>query len=305
MPKKKLLNADLIDKHMKIIIPLFVSIIMFMSFSKDKPAYLIYNDQGKEVKYSKMIEAVNKADIVFFGEFHDNPICHWLEFEITKDLYALNPQGITLGAEMFESDNQLIIDEYLQGFFKDNKFEDDARLWNNYKTDYKPLISFAKANKLEFIATNIPRRYANMVYYYGFETLDSLSDHAKQFIAPLPVEYNADIKCYAEMAESAKEMGHENPNLPKSQAIKDATMAHFIHKNKDTKKLFIHFNGAYHSDYHEGIVWYLKKIDTDLKILTITTVEEKIIEEFNIENKNKADYIIAVPESMTKTYIKK
>jgi len=44
-----------------------------------------------------------------------------------------------LGAEMFESDNQLIMDEYMTGKIKNLKnFEDEAKLWPNYQTDYKP-----------------------------------------------------------------------------------------------------------------------------------------------------------------------
>jgi uncharacterized iron-regulated protein len=275
-----------------------------MSFSDDKPAYKIFSESGKEVKYSKMIEALDNADIVVFGEFHNNPICHWLEFEVTKDLSNINPKGITLGAEMFEADNQLIIDEYLQGYMKDNKFEEEARLWPNYKTDYQPLISFAKEKKLRFIATNVPRRYANLVYRSGFEVLDSLSEQAKNYISPLPVLYDSTLNCYADLIAEGKKMGHDNPNLPKAQALKDATMAYFILKNKEKKKLFIHYNGSYHTDRFEGIVWYLKKADNDLKILTISTVEQDNIEELKEEDKGLADYIIAVPESMTKTYIK-
>jgi uncharacterized iron-regulated protein len=248
---------------------------------------------------------LNKADIVFFGEFHDNPICHWLEYEVTKDLTNLNPKGITLGAEMFETDNQLIVDEYLQGFMKDTKFEEEARLWPNYKTDYKPLLNFAKEKKIKFIATNVPRRYANMVYRSGFEALDSISGEAKKYIVPLPVLYDSTLKCYADLLESGKNMGHDNPNLPKAQALKDATMAHFILMNKEKKTLFLHFNGSYHTDGFEGIVWYLKKADDNIKILTISTVEQQNIEELKEEDKGLANFIIVVPESMTKTYIKK
>ena len=51
---------------------------------------------------------------------------------------------------------------------------------------------------------------------------------------------------------------HATPNLPKAQAAKDATMAHFILKNFDPNKLFLHFDGSYHSDNYEGIVWWIK-----------------------------------------------
>ena len=68
------------------------------------------------------------------------------------------------------------------------------------------------------------------------------------------------------------------------------------------KHLFIHFNGAYHSDEKEGILWYLNKYKPNLKILTISTVEQDKIDVLDPENFNKADFILVVPEKMTKTY---
>ncbi len=276
--------------------------VILMSFTSDKPAYQIFDKNGKKVKYEKMIKALNKADVIFIGELHNNPISHWAELEITKDLFQKHTGGITLGAEMFESDNQIIIDEFLKGYFSGKKFEADARLWPNYDTDYKPLMSFAKEHKLNFIATNIPRRYASIVFSEGFEGLEKLSPEAKRYIAPLPPKYDPKVKCYADMIEMGKKMGHSSANFPKAQAIKDATMAHFIMQNLKNGKLFIHYNGSYHSDNHEGIVWYLKNANPELKILTVSCIEQKEINKLNEQNKNLADYIFAIPESMTKTY---
>ena len=54
---------------------------------------------------------INKSHI-FFGELHNNTISHWLQFELAKRLYALRKSRFIMGGEMFESDNQYIIDEY-------------------------------------------------------------------------------------------------------------------------------------------------------------------------------------------------
>jgi hypothetical protein len=109
--------------------------------------------------------------------------------------------GSCFGAEMFESDNQLILDEYLQGLISQSRFEAEARLWPNYRTDYKPLVELARENKLRFVATNIPRRYASVVNSKGFEGLDELSEQAKLCCRPLPVIYNPDLKAYSSMLE--------------------------------------------------------------------------------------------------------
>ena len=96
--------------------------------------------------------------------------------------------------------------------------------------------------------------------------------------------------------------GHGSVNMPKAQALKDATMAHFILRNFVPGSLFIHYNGSYHSENHDGIVWYLKNSRPELKIVTVTTVSQKNINQLLAENKFKADYIICVDEDMTNTY---
>lgn len=91
-------------------------------------------------------------------------------------------------------------------------------------------------------------------------------------------------------------------NLPKAQASKDATMAHFILQNHIPGSLFLHYNGAYHSDNFDGINWYLKKQKPNLKIGTISTVSQANIKSLLAENKGKADFIICVDTDMTNTY---
>ncbi len=274
----------------------------FCLSAQDLPAYAIYNAEGKPVKWKKMKESLKDSDVVLFGEIHNDPIAHWLQLRLTLALFEINEEKIVLGAEMFETDNQLILDEYLDKFFDDKRFEAGARLWSNYQTDYRPLVLFAREQGIPFIATNIPRRYANMVFRNGFSMLDSLSAEAKQLIAPLPIPYDPDLPGYRNMLQMG--MGHsaDSENFPRSQAIKDATMAHFILENLEPDHIFIHFNGAYHSDNYEGIVWYLNTYREGLKISTISTVYQADIEEFEDDNLSKADFIIVVPEDMTKTY---
>jgi uncharacterized iron-regulated protein len=270
--------------------------------AQDKPAYRLYNSKGKKTSYKKLLKEAKKADVVLFGEFHNNPISHWLQLEFTKDMNK--NRNLVLGFEMIERDNQKELNDYLKGTINQKAFDTLARLWNNYKTDYKPLVDFAKKKKIKVCACNIPRRYANKVFKGGFEALDSLPANEKEWIAPLPVPYDAELPGYVAMT-NMEHMNHMpqkmKENMPKAQAIKDATMAHFIIKNLKKKKLMIHYNGAYHSNNFEGIVWYLKKYNPELKILTITTESVKNVKKFQ-QDLAKAHFIIQVDEDMTTTY---
>lgn len=277
-----------------------VFLLLFSSFKTDKPAYVLFNAQGRQVPSLQLLEQAQKADIILFGELHDNPIVHWLELELTRDLYASKKENLLMGAEMFEADNQIIVNEYLAGLITEKTLNDEAKLWPNYPSDYKPLLDFAKEHHLHFVASNVPRRYASMVYAKGWEILNNIDAEAKKWIAPLPIPYDSTLSSYRDIFQQAH--GHGGENLPKSQAIKDATMAWFILQNWSAGKTLIHFNGSYHSDRHQGIEWYLKKANPGLKILTIGATEQEEINELAKESEELADFIICTPASMSKSY---
>jgi uncharacterized iron-regulated protein len=284
----------------------YLFVLIFISsaaLAQEKPAYKLFTKEGKSVDFSKMIKTMAKADVVLFGELHDNSIDHWLELQVTKDLYA-QQNDLALGFEMFESDDQLVLNEYLTGVIEERHLLKEAKIWDNYQNDYKPLIEFAKAKKLPAIATNIPRRYANLVYRKGIAALDALPAEAKASIAPLPIEIDLTLPGYKGMISDMG--GHQSQaagnaeNMAKSQATKDATMAYFILKNRKT--IFLQFNGAYHSQNFEGINWYLKKAEPKINIVTVHSVEQESIDKLEDANLNTADYIICIPKDMTKTY---
>jgi uncharacterized iron-regulated protein len=275
-----------------------------MVFAQDKPAYLLYDLDGKKADYKDLIKKASQADIVLFGEMHNNPICHWLQIELTKDLFSNQKGNIILGAEMFESDIQIVLNEYLSGKIKESHLEAEGKVWNNYKTDYAPLVNFAKQYQIPFIATNIPRRYANLVSREGLESLNQLDTLAKTWICPLPIEVDLELPNYKAMLGMMGGHGNNNSstNFVKAQAIKDATMAYKIHQNLQKDTIFLHFHGTYHSNNFEGIVWYLKKLNPNLKILTISSIEQAEIDKLEKQHIGLANFILCIPESMTKTY---
>lgn len=282
-------------KNKLVLITCFVT---FFGLAQDKKAYQLFDKNGKKICYEKVLKATLKNEVVLFGEYHNNSISHWLELELAKDI--ADKKAIVLGAEMLEADNQIQLNQYLRGEIDQKKLDSTARLWPNYKTDYKPLVDFAKEKNIPFVATNIPRRYASMVSKKGFEALETLTVEEKSWIASQPIPYDANLPGYVEMM---KMMGdHTSPNMPKAQASKDATMAHFIVRNLAANSVFIHYNGTYHSDNFEGINWYLKQYNPDIKIITISTVEQKDLSKLEKEHYNKADYILVIDEDVTKTY---
>jgi len=278
---------------------ILISLFSFsLTFSQVPQAFKLFTNKGKAISIKKMLKDLEEADIILIGEFHNNPISHWFEYEISD--YLSQNHDVIFGAEMFEADNQENLNKYLNKEIDREAFDTLVRLWPNYETDYSQLVLLAKRKNIEFIATNIPRRYARLVHKQGFEALDSLSNYEKAWIAPLAIKYDPELSCYKKMAGMS--MGHGSPNLPKAQAIKDATMAHFIIKHFKQGQIFIHYNGAFHSDNYEGILWYLKDKRPDLNYVTISTVTQKDVNKLYKDNRGIADYIICVDSNMTTSY---
>lgn len=274
-------------------------LVALVAFKFDKPAYVLYDASGKKITFASMISKLEKKQLVLFGELHNNPISHWLQLETTMELGK--KKDLILGAKMFEADNQNELNWYLSDSINAHEFDSLASLWQNFKTDYKPLVDYAKENKLPFIATNIPRRFAAAVHKRGgFKALDSLSVKENEWIAPLPIAFDPEIPSYKAIAQMM--ISHGTPDLVKAQACKDATMAHFILENYKSGMTFIHYNGAYHSNDYEGILWYVKKQQPNMKFVTISTVSQEDVHKLKKENKGKADFIIVVDEDMTTSF---
>lgn len=279
---------------MKIILLLILTASSIFSMN----TYKLFNANGEEVTFDSLIAKSLENEIILFGEQHNNSICHWLQLQLTKSL--ADSTNLVLGAEMFEADDQQKLIELQEGFIRMKDFEKEAKVWNNFGTDYKPLLEFAIEKGFPLIATNIPRRYASMVARKGLDSLEELPGDADDFLPRLPIDFDAELPGYAAMKGMGS--GHGMDFIAEAQAIKDATMAYFIEDNLEKRTIFIHYNGAYHSDNFEGIYWYLKNEDDDLKILTITTVSQDEINELSEENKNKADFIIVTPSDSPKSY---
>jgi uncharacterized iron-regulated protein len=286
---------------MRNILMLCAALMILGSLSAQKTeAFKIYNNKGKQVTFEKMASTLEKEKVILFGEYHDDPIAHWLQFKLTKHIHAKGI-NLVLGAEMFERDVQPILDAYLKGEITEKQFTDSTHsIWSNYSTDYRPLVEFAKANAIPFVGTNVPRPYARMVYRGGFESLDTLSALEKSYLPPLPVPYDKDLPGYKNMLEMS--MGHGGDNLPKAQAIKDANMAWFTVKHLPVNGTFLHFNGSFHSNNYDGIVWYLKQYAPEITPATVTVVLQPDVSKLAEENRQLADFIIVVDADMTRTH---
>lgn len=286
---------------------LIASFFVFSAFSfclntfAQGEAYQFFSNEGKKLDFQDVLKRTRKADVTFFGELHNNSLAHWLQLQILKEMAANDP-NLVLAAEFFERDDQLNIDEWFAGKMTEKTFEAEAKLWNNYKTDYRPLMQFANDHQLKFIASNVPRKYASLVSRSGITSLDSLSSKAKAYMADLPFEIDMTMPGYVAM----KDMMHGGPVntdfMVQAQALKDATMAESLFSTISEGQKILHVNGSYHSKDGEGILWYLKKEFPKLKMLNIHTVTQDQLDSLNPDYEKSGEIILVLPSDSHESY---
>lgn len=277
----------------------------FVALCQDTTAthYKIYNTATQKlVTVNSIIADMAKADVLFFGEEHNDSTAHILEYAIFKQLSQKYPQQTALSMEMFTTDCQLVLNEYLSGLIREKNLISDARTWPNYK-DYRPLVEWAKISGLPVIAANAPSRYTNMVTRGGLGSLQQLSAQAKSYLAPLPI----DTATGAYYDKFVKIMGGHDAmagmQIYQSQNLWDATMGWSIaqfYKNHPGYKI-LQLNGGFHSEEKLGAVAQLKKYAPNARVLTIEAYADDSFESPDWSKfKALSDYIILTDPKLNK-----
>ncbi|MDR6944445.1 ChaN family lipoprotein [Mucilaginibacter pocheonensis] len=258
---------------MKLLVILLLTCLSSVALGQDTLTthYKIYRTSTqKPVTITDIVDNAAKTDVLFFGEEHNDSTAHNLEYAIFKDLANKYPHQTALSMEMFQTDCQLVLNEYLGDLIREKNLITEARAWPNYN-DYRPLVEFAKQNHLPVIAANAPSRYTSMVTHGGLASLQQLSAQAKTYLPPLPI----DTATGAYYDKFVKTMGgHEamaGMQMYQSQNLWDATMAWSIAQFLKSHPGFkiLQLNGGFHSEEKLGAVAQLKKYAPNARILTI------------------------------------
>ncbi len=266
--------------------------------------YKIYDvKKQKNISVDDIISDMATADVLFFGEDHNDSIGHYLEAEIFKKLSTAYPRKTALSMEMFHTDVQPEVDEYLAGLISEKNFIKEGRAWGNYK-DYKPLVEYARANSIKVIAANAATRYSNAVTMGGLKALENFPKTSFNFLPPTPID-TAQGRYYEKFTETLGGHSMGSMKIYQTQNLWDATMAWSINKfvkaNKGIKVLQL--NGRFHSDEKLGTLAKLAQANPRLKILNISSFSDKSFASPDWEKfRNLGDYVIITDPLVKRSY---
>ena len=241
--------------------------------------YQLLDTSYNLISESALVSSLCSAYVVFIGEHHGNHASHLLQTRLLAALHRNNQRDgrdTILSMEMFNREQQPILDDYLAGNIGERYLIDEAPAWKNYQGSYRPLVEYARQHSIPVIAANASADIVRCIGRQGEAYIAALDAQEKRLIAAQPF---AEIIGYEEKFLAAMSGADGKPaermhNTYLAQLTRDNTMAESIAKalGGTPGGQVVHINGTFHSEGHLGTVAALKRFRPELTIKVITPV---------------------------------
>lgn len=274
----------------------FVSLRSETKFDSDEIPKPVSIQKGltKMIVSPEMIfDSFENYDILIFGEEHDDVAGHKIRLDWFRKIASKTP--VVLSLEMLEKDQQKTLDEYLSGQIGEKAFLNSLKLWPNHLRDYHPFLQYAKENRIPVIASNVPRKYVNLVSTSGIEELNKIRS---VFLPPKYLvrkftqeEYETKIKNTLAGHPGALADGDITKRFIDAQYLWDAGMTDAIANAFLTRgRKVIHINGRFHSDDGLGVTFRLKELG--FRVLSVSMFRLSTEESIPLETLKGNDFTV-------------
>lgn len=268
------------------IIIVLIGLILPLRLQVDAAAPLELRDleTGKTTPLVELPEIIAAHRIILVGEHHTAADHHRAQLAVIQSLVAAD-RKVAVGMEMFRRDSQPFLDAWVAGQLKDSEFEavyDDN--WNYPWHLYRPILQYARQNRLPVVGLNVPRGITRRVAHKGFE---ALSQQERRDLPFVTCDVDADYMAYIQQAYGAHGHGQMNfTHFCEAQLVWDKSMAanalHFLKDNPEYSIVVLAGSGHARKG---GIPAQLKKMTSLAPIVILPEVPDSIDHE-------DADYLI-------------
>jgi len=271
-----------------------------------------------KVSWDDVRAAMEWADVILVGEQHNDAVAHQVELALVSDAVRLAPPaGVSM--EMFERDEQTVVDSYLAGRISQAELVEKTGSANwgakgKWGDWYQPIVDAAREARMPVIAANSPRKYVKTARTEGYGVLWAKPPAQRKhyFIPPriltgpyadrfmrIMSHHAAPTKSRKPKSATTRPAKRRTPKRKidpdaffRAQLMWDATMAGSIAEGLDNGLAkVIHIVGQFHIDFDGGTVQYLLDKKPDLKILTIS-LQNASARELRTEDRKRADVVI-------------
>ncbi len=140
----------------------------------------------------QLLAAAGDAPVVYLGESHTRYADHLLHLDILRALHQRYPHWI-IGMEAFQRPFQPALDAYIGGEIDEAAMLRRTEWYDRWAFDYRlyrPILRFARENRIPVIALNLPREITGVVARQG---RDALTPEQK---AQLPADMDRSDQAY-------------------------------------------------------------------------------------------------------------
>jgi uncharacterized iron-regulated protein len=234
-------------------------------------------DLRQTLKIRDLARKLEAYRVVLIGETHDRYAHHLDQLEIIRELHQRNPQ-LAIGLEAFQQPFQSVLDEYVNGAIDERQLLRNSEYFKRWGYDYRlyrPILEYAREQRIPLIALNIEREITNQVKQEG---IDSLDDAQRQ---RLPDGIERSDEAYH---ERLREIFVQHPHAEEAdfeafldvQLLWDEAMAEqasrFLRDNASSKLVVV--AGAGHVIYRSGIPNRIQRRLPDTSIATVVSLAE-------------------------------
>lgn len=248
----------------------------------------------------EFVRAASDADVVLIGELHDAVPGQALAADVWDLVVAARPDS-AIAMEFFERDEQLMLDDYLAGYIKDEaEFKRLAgRTDSNYPAGHRRMVEAAKEHNRPVYAANAPRRYVRIARAEGYDALRKMPrDRQRLFKIPDPQPSGTYKETFYSMDFGHGPLSADPENADamfRSQSLWDATMADTVVRalKAGHGPVFL-VVGAFHVMDDGGTKQLIRRARPRAKIVTFAVIRDR--EAAGRVSSETADFVLFVPD---------
>ncbi len=234
--------------------------------------YQLRSPQNLPITLQDFTLEIKDVDVVLVGEWHTHTGIHRFQTELLRAMYQQN-HDVTLSMEMFSRDSQAVVEQYLADEIGEQTLIQQANAWSNYESDYRPLVEFAKTEKLDIIAANAPKDIVRCIGKEGIDYINKLPANERIWLADT---ISTQDSAYKTHFLSSMHHGDEAQNSKQfaAQVTWDETMAESIvrYLERYPNNKVMHIAGKFHIENGLGTAASILARAPHLKVVIVTPV---------------------------------
>jgi uncharacterized iron-regulated protein len=138
------------------------------------PTLEIYcRKERQSITFGEFVDRLLDVELVCVGEQHDSELCHRVQLQIIRSLYARDPR-LGVGMEMFQRPYQSHLDRFSKGEIDEYemlKATEYPKRWGYAWCLYEPIVDFCKRNSVPLAALNASRELTGKLSKVGYTAL--------------------------------------------------------------------------------------------------------------------------------------